>query len=194
MAAPLATAAELRTYLALEDDELVDARANLILEGVSGLVRDYCRQLLTEVEDDEIRLSGKGAVTLLLPETPVTAVSSIIEDPAGEATGLAGPDDASPVFEWDEDGILTRLDGGVWRRRARWYEVTYSHGFADDSDELKRIKQVVLRVAARAAANPEGLTQESIGGYAPGYGFDSSRFAALAPVDRDELAPYRIDP
>jgi hypothetical protein len=193
-APPLATAAELRTYLDLEAGELTDARAELILAGVSGLVRDWCNQLLTSVDDDVVHLSGKGATTLLLPETPVVAVTSVAEDPAGENTALAGPDDDSPVYEWDDDGILTRIDGGVWRRRARWYVVTYDHGFADDSDELERIKQVVLRVAARAVVNPEGLTQEGAEGYSASYGADTSRLASLSPADRADLARYRVDP
>lgn len=182
--AGLATAAELREFLRQTEEELPEGRADLILEGVSGLIRDYTGRTFEAAGDATERVDGSGTIVLLLPSTPVADVSAVVEDPDGDALELAAGD-----FEWSADGILRRLDGGRWLRRFRYYEVTYDSGYDTVPDT---VKLVTLRVAARAIVNPEGLTQESAGGYAAGYGFDESRFAALAPADRRELEDYRL--
>lgn len=177
----LVTAAELRSYLDLEEADLADARAELIIGGVGGLVRAYTNQLLDVVAADTVTLDGTGTDVLLLPELPVTDVTAVTDD--GDA--LAEADN----WAWTDTGILWRLGGNVWTAGRGRYEVTYDHGHATIPDA---IRMVVLRVAARAVNNPEGLTQEGLGGYTAGYGFDSSRFAGLSDADRRELDPYRV--
>lgn len=183
--ADLATAEELREFLQQTEDELPDSRAELILVGVEGLIRDYTGRSFAETDGGAELVDGSGTIVMILPGTPVSAVESIVEDPDGAAVELVAGTD----FEWSADGILRRLDGGRWFRRFRYYEVTYTRGY----DAVPAaVKLVTLRVAARAVVNPEGLTQESAAGWSGGYGFDEARFAALAPPDRRELEPYRL--
>lgn len=183
--APLATAEELRTFLKLPG--LTDAQADLALGAVSARVRGYTRRSWEAVDGDEIRLAGTGAPLLLLPRLPVRALTSLVEDPDGGAVALAVTG-ADRLVEWDEDGIVRRIDGGIFPRRLRFYAVTYNHGEAPPED----VKLVVLRICARAVINPEGLTQENVSGYGSTFGFDTTRLAVLAPADKSELAEYRV--
>lgn len=181
----LATADELRTFLKLPG--LTTAQAELALGAVSARVLGYTRRAWQAVDGDAIRVAGTGAPFLLLPKLPVRDLVSLVEDPDGEAVSLdvAGAD---RLVEWDEDGIVRRIDGGIFARRLRYYAVTYNHGEAAPAD----VKLVVLRVCARAVINPEGITQESVSGYGASFGFDTTRLAVLSDADRRELADYRV--
>lgn len=181
MATLLATDDELRQFL--NDEDIDTDRAELLLGLASGLVRRYTGQLFDEVTDEALTLDGNGTPVLLLPELPVNDVASVVEDPRGDALALADDTD----FEWSEKGILTRLSG-CWRRRARWYVVTYSHGYAEIPGD---VKGVVLRVAARGITNPEGVRQETLGSYSYSYGGSDAVGIVLFGPDMRELGSYR---
>lgn len=184
----LATVAELRLFL--EDPTLDEERSELFLRLASGEARGYTGNLFDYVEDDVVRLNGTGTAVLLLPEAPVADVSSIVQ-----AVGLAdelelelpGPT-AAGVVEWDEDGVLERIDGGVFARRRRYYAVTYSHGFENVPDE---VKAVVLRVAARGFESPDGVRQEALGRYSYTVAGEAAGIGLYAP-DRRDLDPYFV--
>lgn len=181
----LATAEELRLHLEMLEAELTDERAEQILAGVSGLVLDFVdRPTGFEVQTETIELDGHGGRTELLPRFPVVDVEKIVEDPRGAATELE-PD---VHFEWSADGVIRRLDGNLFTRRLRYYEATVEHGF-DGTPE--GVKTVVLRVAARAVTNPEGLGTESTLGYSTGFAFDETRLFTLSGPDRRDLERYR---
>lgn len=172
----LATVQELRDFLDAPD--LEERAAKLALEGASGLVVDECKHDFTVRDDTEV-LNGNGSRVLLLPRPPVHDVTAVAENGVLLTAGTH--------YDWDRDGILRRIDGGVWWARARWYAVTYRHGW-DGVTEVPKF--VVLRVAARAIENPTGLSQEGTGGYSTSYGFDSNRLPSLNDADRRDLAPY----
>jgi hypothetical protein len=182
--ADLATVDELRTFLKLPG--LTTAQAELALGAVSARVRGYTRRAWEAVDGDEIRVAGTGTPLLLLPKLPVRDLTSIIEDPDGEATELAVTG-ASRLVEWDEDGLVRRIDGGIFVRRLRYYGVTVDHGEPWTED----VKLVGLRICARAVINPEGLTQETVQGYGSSFGFDLNRLAVLTAADKAELSDYR---
>jgi hypothetical protein len=178
----LVTVKELGEFLKIPN--LDAGNAAPVIAGVSAQVRRYTRRAW-EATDEVARLDGTGSTTLLLPKLPVRAVESIVEDPDGDASELTDGTD----YEWSADGIVRRLGSGAYfARRFRYYEVTYSHGEAVPDD----VKLVVLRVCARAAVNPEGLTQENTEGYGATFGFDATRLAVLSPVDERELHEYRV--
>lgn len=182
----LATKAELDLHL---DDTLDAEAAAHFLRIASGEVRAYTGNLFDFVEDDVVILNGTGSSVLLLPEAPVSAVTEVLEA-AGRTTeaALAGPLETSPVWEWDDDGVLERIDGGVFARRRRWYQVTYDHGFAAVPDE---VKAVVLAAAARAIRNPEGLRQETLGRYSYTVAGESAGVGLYGP-EREVLDPYFV--
>lgn len=183
----LATVAELRTFL--DDPTLDEERAGLFLRIASGEVRGYTGQLFDYVEDDTAILNGRGTKVLLLPELPVLAVTELLEAYAtGDEAAIDGPLADKPVWEWDEDGIIERIDGGVFRRRRRWYRVIYDHGYETVPDE---VKSVVLRAAGRAFENPEGIRQETLGRYSYTLAGEQAGIGLYAP-DRRDLDPYRF--
>lgn len=158
---PLATPADLREFL--QDPGVTDDVAALPLRLASAEVRAFCGQTFDPVTDEELILDGSGSAVLLLPQLPVLDVSLVAEGPGGDRTELAGPDQTSPAWEWSEDGVLRRIDGGVWRRRFRWYRVVQSHGWEPIPDE---VLAVVLRIAGRAVDDPAGtLRSETLGRY-----------------------------
>lgn len=182
---PIVTPAELRDYLQIP--YLPDAPLALAIAGVEGLVRGYTGRPLVAVENEVARLDGNGATSLLLPKLPVADVVGVVEDPDGYANVLA----LGTQIEWNEDGIVRRVDGGTFARRLRWYAITYDVAAAT-FDELAVVKLVVLRVCARAAVNPEGLSQESVTGYASTFGFDATRLATLTDPDKVDLDALRV--
>lgn len=184
----LATVEELRTFL--DDPTLDEGRAELFLRIASGEVRGYTGQLFDLVEDDEVILNGRGTSILLLPELPVLAVTEVLEGyGTADAATIDGPAEESPVYEWDEDGVLERIDGGVFRRRRRWYRIVYDHGFAVVPDD---VNGVVLRVAGRAFDSPEGIRQETLGRYSYTKAGEAAGIGLYAPDERD-LDPYRFE-
>lgn len=175
----LASVAELRSFAQIP--ELPDAASTLALDGVSALVRAACHRTFAATEGEVAFLPGSGSYSLLLPKLPVVDVTEILEAPGStsERELVAGTN-----FEWDEDGLVRRIDGGIFLRRLRFYKVTYDHGTAVPDD----VKLLVLRVCARAVINPEGLTQENVPGGGATFGFDATRLAVLSKPDLDALA------
>jgi len=168
----------------VDSDDLADwlglttintARAELLLELASDLVRAELDQIIDYVADDEVDLIARGANVLLLPQLPVWEVSNVeTVDDAGETTILVAGTDYR--FEAGEDhrlGILRRLPivRSVWRDGLT-VSVTYSHGYGtggstgEDVVALPgAIKAAVLRVSARGYTNPAGKRQETMGRY-----------------------------
>lgn len=183
--ADLVTVPELAAFLKIPN--LDAGNAAPVIAGVSESVRAYTRRAWATVDDEVIRMNGNGSSSLLLPRLPVRAITSIVEDPDGEAIELVDGEH----FEWDADGLVRRIDGDVFRRRLRWYEFTYSHGLEDEEPVPADVKLVVLRVCARGAVNPEGLEQETLVGYSAVFGSDWHRLCVLGPADERALWPYR---
>lgn len=195
----LASAEELRRWVGLDPGDvaaLSDESATLLLEGVSGQVIRYVTRnpeattLLAGEEPTTVDLDGNGSYELLLPGAPVLAVASVVEDPDTLETTLHDTElDVTGYIEWSRHGILRRLDGGVFVRRFRWYRVAFRFGYEAVPEDVRNL---VLRVAARAFGNPEGLATEAVGGYSAGFAFDDTRLPTLSAPDRRELDAFRL--
>lgn len=163
-------------------------------------IRNYCKQYLELVEDDEYTFDVRPARwNLLLPELPVVELGTVIED--GETLT-------------EDDDYQLGLYGQLWRVGQRWkagvqiVTVTYSHGYSTIPDD---IIDVCTRAAARAfqaglkSADAEGIpgiaskalgdfsvsfTGESGGGVGEGVmGVSASRMLLLS--EKDVLNQYR---
>jgi hypothetical protein len=187
--ADLVTPEELGDFLKIPN--LDAGNAAPVIAGVSAAVRRYTGRAWEKVDDEVVRLEGNGSSSLLLPKLPVRDVSSIVEDPDGRF-GTPVTLSLDVQVEWDETGRVRRVDGGIFLRRLRFYEVTYSHGLETGETVPGDVKLVVLRVCARGAVNPEGLAQESVTGYTAVFGQDATRLAVLSPPDERELDAYRV--
>lgn len=147
-----ATAEDLRRFLRRTTID-TDA-ANLVLNLAGQAIRAELGQQLDHVTGDTYVCGpGEGRV-LLLPELPVTAVTSVAE----YGQQLVEGDD----YEWSHAGTLTRL-GGAWPAAARSVVVTYDHGHPEPPPVLRA---VCVQVAARVFVNPQATTSLSIGDYA----------------------------
>jgi hypothetical protein len=171
-----------------------EAWATRALRHASDEIRAFTRNPFEHLEESLV-LNGSGSRILLVPFTPVIAVTGVREAQwTSSPTDLDGPDDGdSPAWEWDEDGILERIDGGVWVRRRRWYLVTIEAGYELVPDIVSTI---ALQLASRTyEAGPDGLSQETLGGYSyarqASYSSEGSQAAYhLSREERDLLADY----
>jgi len=176
------------------------AAAMRAVEEATAAIRNYCRQELELVEDEEITLDSSGGPVLFLPELPVISVSTVIED--GDT--LTVDDD----YKLGQYGILHRIEAN-WASGIQIVTVTYSHGYATIPDD---IVSVATRAASRAyqaglkAADAEGIagiaskslgdfsvsfTGESGGGVGEGVmGASAARLLLLS--EKDILDNYRM--
>lgn len=166
-------------------------------------IRNYCQQVISLVEDDEITLDvGAGQDVLFLPELPVIEVSEVIED--GE-TLTAGPDED---YQLGRYGVLHRV-GQNWREGVQIVTVTYTHGYATIPED---VRDVATRAASRVyqaglkSAELEGIAgvqAMSLGDYSVTFGSEggggvsegilgASASRALLLSEKDTLNRYRL--
>lgn len=177
--ANFAEIADIEAFLQVEISTAVQiASAERALTEASAAIRNYCKQYLELVEDDEIALDvfgpnrgapltnspRTGGSRLFLPELPVVSVTSVAED--GEA--LTVDDD----YKLGSAGILHRINA-KWMTGIQVVTITYTHGYATIPDDI-------IAVATRAAAR----------GYQAG--LRSAENEALAGVQSKSLGDYSV--
>lgn len=199
--ANFATVQDIEAFLQIEISTAEQiASAQRALAEATAAIRNYCRQYLEKVEDEEITLDSTGGARLFLPELPVIEVSVVIED--GQA--LAVDDD----YKLGQHGILHRI-GRKWASGVQIVSITYSHGYEPLPDE---IIAVATRAAARGyqaglrAANDDavvGVQAKSLGDFSVSYGSEqgggsgegvmgASAARMLLMSEKDTLDKYRI--
>lgn len=136
------------------------ARADLLLDLASAAVVDVAGIAIAQDTSTDDLIDAHGGHELVLPEWPVTAVTSvtIIDDDNTEDV-LRGPSDTDPEYRWSETGVLTRI-GAWWPDRDRSVKITYTHGFATVPEGIKK---ATLLAASRGLSNPLGWESEAIG-------------------------------
>ena len=157
--------AELAETLAPADD---DER----LDQAEGIVRDYCGWHIAPSRTDTVRVYGtplNGPV--LLPSLYVTAIMSVTD----QGTLLD-----STVYDFEQAGVLRRIDGWKWAEGTGVIEVEFTHGYDEVPPAVTRAVQSV------ASQLPNGLRSRSAGPFTESY------FNDLSPMDRASLSRYRI--
>lgn len=177
-----------------------NASAVAAIVAASAAIQNECRQRIEQVAADELVLTVEGdRRTILLPEQPVTAVASVVEDGATLTVG--------DHYRWTAAGVLTRR-GRCWSSAWEGVVVMYTHGYAVVPDDLKG---VCIRAAARAyqaglraaaAGGIAGIQAEQLPDYSVTFtpetasGSASSLGASAAPIllpsEREILALYRM--
>lgn len=174
-----------------------EAAAERALTEATAAIRNYCRQYLELVEDEEITLDSKGGCWLFLPELPVVEVSEVIEDDV-----TLTPDDDYKLGQY---GMLYRV-GQLWCRGIQNVTITYTHGYEVLPDD---IVAVCTRAASRAfqaglrAADTDavpGVASKSLGDFSVSYGSDTategmmgaSGARMLLLSEKDILNAYRV--
>jgi len=164
MSGPFATATEFCEFIGLPvPNDLARIQAHLGL--ASAVIRRYCDQVLSVVTNDVVTLPPVRGSTLILPERPVTAVSSVL------VNGSSVTD-----FWFTAAGILHRgtVTGTIGESWVYGATITYTHGYAETTDEFHAIKTVCMEAASRAYTLNERSASEAMGstlmesaGYSP---------------------------
>lgn len=159
MADQLCTPDDLASLLGITVD---DDKAVVLIECASAVVQEAAgNQRLVEVEDDEGVQMGTMAAWLILPQRPVTAISEVEID--GEALV--------------EDTDYVRYGSQLYRRcgwATCWphpskITYTYTHGYADGSQDLQLARSATLSLIRAVYANPTGASREAIDDYSIAY-------------------------
>ena len=181
------TVADLEAFLQITIAESNEAALRAIDEATMA-IQNFCGQTIEQVEDDEYTFDvAAGMTKLFLPELPVTAVSSVVED----GTTLTADAD----YKLGLYGILHRI-GRPWKTGVQIVTVTYSHGYPSGHAKLETAKSICTRAAARAyqaglraaaLSGVSGVQAQSIGDYQVQYGAevsgsDGSLGASAAPI------------
>jgi hypothetical protein len=163
-----------------------NASATAAIAAASAAIQNYTRQTISQVAADVLTLTVEAhRSTILLPEQPVTAVASVVEDGTSLTVGTD--------YRWTSAGLLVR-QSRAWN--SGWQEVviTYTHGYATIPDDLKG---VCIRAAAReyqaglraaAAGGIAGIQSEQLPDYSVSFtpetasGQASSLGASAAPI------------
>lgn len=181
------TSDELAAQLQVADVDV--GAATLFANLASDVVRDELRQLVDAVAGETITVYGDGGELLVLPEKPVTAVTSVV------LGGLT-----LTLFDWRPNGALRRViyPGSPFagEQTMAWpfgvpVVITYSHGYVTVPNG---IKAVALELAAGAYVNPEIVESYTIGDVSARYsrGAEGARQAMqMTTEQRTRLDRYR---
>jgi hypothetical protein len=150
--------------------------ANAAIRKATVAIQTYCHQRLEAVAGETISLDSKGPTTINLPELPVTAVISVIED--GDL--LVVDDD----YKLGEHGILHRVNTS-WAKGIQIIEVTYDHGHAVLPDIIREVAITAASRAYQAGLRAEemsgisGVTALSLGDYSVSFGGEGAAEGVL---------------
>jgi len=170
----LADSMLLSGYLLGEDTMLVAAS--------EALVRAYCGWHVAPSRDETFVMDGPGGHELMLPSLYVTEVASVTED---DVVLVADTD-----YEWSANGRV--WTPGLWTTTLRGISVDVTHGY--DVVPLE-VQAVVLGVASRAAASPNGIVSQTAGPFSVTYSQTSSNTAggiSLLALEMSVLDRYKI--
>lgn len=172
---------ELRTLL--DEPDLDEDRAQMLLDAISDQIRDELGWSVTAEAGVKVTVDGSGDEKLLLPTMHLTSVSSVVED----GSPLSGED-----YLVYRAGYLTRAVSGFaidWTRRLQGVAVTFDHGYPEGS--LPAVfRMVALEAVARMWDNPAGsLKSRTVGRVAVTY---ADMRAAVGAVDDPRLDTYRL--
>ena len=149
-----------------------NAAALKAIDDATAVIQNYCHQTLEAVAGEAVTFDvGPRQTKIFLPQLPVTAVASVVEN---DVT-LTVTDD----YLLGSHGVLHRV-GVYWYAGVQKVTVTYSHGWASIPAD---VAAVCARAAARAyqaglkAAATEGVagvTAMTLGDYSVRYGSEQS--------------------
>ena len=190
------TVADIEHFLQIAVPALKLAAANRAITEATAAIQNYCHQAL-EAMGETITLDCIGGARLLLPELPVMAVLSVVED--GDL--LVVDDD----YKLGEHGILYRV-GDYWAVGIQIIAVTYDHGYAVIPDDIVSIATRAASRAYQAGLRAEemsgisGVTALSLGDYSVSFGGEGAAEGVLgasaAPLllksEKERLDRYRL--
>lgn len=172
-AGPIALPTDLDNYQSGDQQTLIDQ--------ATAEVRRYCGWHITPSVTESVTVDGSGHTFVSLPSLHVTAVTAVTEN---------GVLLDSSSYEWSTIGQLWRP--WPWTGHYRSVTASITHGFPDVPED---VRAVVLAVAARAKASPDGVTRRQTGAVSESYsqtGFNVAGGVSLLQHEKDALARYKL--
>jgi len=169
---PFATATEFCEWTGMPLPQDL-ARLQALLDSASSLIRGETGQVLSEVTDDVIVVQPEFDPVFGRRNPPPRAMGDVIYLPERPVTAVAIEVDAVAFtdFGFTSEGVVYRTDGSWWDKAA---EITYSHGYAETSQEFGQLRAICIEAASRAYTLNERSASEAMGstlmetaGYAP---------------------------
>lgn len=171
----LATVDDLGVLLTLSDG-IDTAKATLLLECATAIVQGVAEQRIVQVVNDAMVLDldeHDGGPYLVLPERPVTAVTSVLIG----ATSVTGyTPQLGRARLWRPEGWRSPLLGYVGQPST--VTVVHTHGYPPGHQKLQLGRSAVLGLIAGVYDNPEGRTRVQIDDYSAMYEAMSTRMEA----------------
>ncbi len=134
MALNLTTRADYKAYAGIKSTNY-DAEIDALIPKVSALVKNYCRKSFVDYWDVSLTETYDGGTkTLLLKETPVVAVQSVIFSTDYGVTNTALVRNTDYVVR-DDIIISTAQDG--FKYLLNGYRVTYTAGYEDVPNDVE---------------------------------------------------------
>ncbi len=156
--------------------------AATMLAAAEATVRAYCGWHIAPVRlAQQVTVNSSGAKVLALPTLRLNAVTAVTVD------GIAVP---LTDVQWSQAGYLWRAT--PWTSELRGISATIDHGYEAVPVE---VQAVVLAVAARAAASPDGVIRQQVGQVSVTFtqsGFNIAGGMALLEHERAVLDRYRL--
>lgn len=159
-----------------------------VLTAASAVVRAYCGWHIYPKITEEITVNGSGSTVQGLPTLQVLDVTAVSSN--GVVLDMAG-------IDWAPEGILEwrtsiYYSPGYFVRKRRGVVVDLTHGFVVQPYDVTAL---VVAIAARALASPDGATREQTGQVSISYSQTSQNTAGglvLLSHEQDQLRQYRI--
>lgn len=168
---------DLELVLGYEFDAAKIARAEKIIEIVSGEVQAFCTAVTLEpVDGDIVHLRGTWNHAMKLPGAPIYDINSIDID-----------DEPVEDFDYTRHGLLINPSG--WGGPHAVVTVDYDHGLQEVPHD---VQSVVFSRAIRMFVNPHAVMQQKMGtDYSVSYAADAEMITGLNRSERRALAKYR---
>jgi hypothetical protein len=184
----LATPSDLASLL---QSDLDASTANLLAEIATAVVQAECQQRIVEVtETVTFDLDGyDGGVYLVLPERPLTAVTSAV---IGATTVTDYTAQLSRSRLWRARGWRSTLI--AYYNQPSTVTVTYTHGYPAGHQRLQLARAAVLSLARYGYSNPDGATSVKIDDYAATYDVMAARMEAMGSFSQRLKRQYGRPP
>jgi hypothetical protein len=128
-----------------------DAAKEQWIKAAQSAVQRYCGWHVSPIISEQITVDGVGGVDLYLPTLRAIEVKDVYNN------GVLVPEDD---YSSSRDGYM-RLYTGSWSNRLSGIKLTLEHGY--EMDDIEELRALILTIAGRAEASPQGVTQEASG-------------------------------
>lgn len=151
----LITAAEARTRIPELTGTTLDSVLDHLIAAIGRAFARYCGYPRTTTGTHTMEsasyvsyLDGRGERDLYLPARPITAVSSVYDDPTLDwtsSTYLVPSGDYGSILDGARLHLTSTSTWGVWGKGAGRIKVAYTAGFTSVPDDLKLACEIAVR-------------------------------------------------